>query len=108
MLQPYTAYSLHIFIHLKWRQTASSFPNFDGPNAFPPSSTGPWPRFLKGRKIHDHLLIFDCIKVYKSKFMLSEPYILYIGNAVAECFEPHRSHCVVSLLSTGSTQEDLS
>ena len=31
--------------------TASSFPNFDGLNAFFPSSTGPWPDLKKGRKI---------------------------------------------------------
>ena len=29
----------------------SSFPNFDGPNAFSRNSTGPWPRLQKGRKI---------------------------------------------------------
>ena len=29
----------------------SNFPNFDGQNAFPPNSTGPWPRLQKGWKI---------------------------------------------------------
>ena len=29
------------------------FPNFDGPSAFFPSSTGPLPQLLKGRKIPD-------------------------------------------------------
>ena len=32
-------------------KTASSFPNFNGPNVFPPNSPGPWPRLQKGRKI---------------------------------------------------------
>ena len=32
--------------------TASSFPNFDGPNDIFPNSTGPWLPLQKGRKIH--------------------------------------------------------
>ena len=38
------------FNPFKWR--SSSFRQHkDGPNAFPPKQTGPWPRLQKGRKI---------------------------------------------------------
>ena len=38
-------------IEVQFFLTASSFPNFDGPNAFFPNSAGPWPWLQKGRKI---------------------------------------------------------
>ena len=52
MLQLYTAMVFNQFkmvVQFFW--TASSFPNFDGPNDIFTNSTGHWPRLQKGRKI---------------------------------------------------------
>ena len=51
------SFILLILIYLNWWSCSFSqyhfFPNFDGPNAFPLNSTGPWSRLQNGRKIPD-------------------------------------------------------
>ena len=64
--------SYNVFlIHLNGNtffKTASNFPNLDGPNAFFPNLTGPWPRLQKGRKILELKPL--CIKITNEFFLL--------------------------------------
>ena len=55
------SFILLISIYLKWR-LVTILPNFDGPNAFFPNSTGPGPNFrMVGKSLGKTFIISSCL-----------------------------------------------
>ena len=61
------SFILLISIYQKWQSSSFSlsiFPNYDGPNAFSPNSTGPWSQLQNGRKIPEKCIIIQIGKQF--------------------------------------------